>query len=409
MLEQWLGAGAVPRRIRRYLAKHAYGNTGRTTCGTRSRRRPASPSADDGRLDLPGGLSGDLRRSRRVASIRSTDTSVQPGRRHDVAGAADGAAGGRRRRAPRPDPVEADGAELDCSRPTPWCRERAGSASFVRVFYDDELRSRIVGSAMDVLSPIERYSLVDDAWAAVVAGQAPAGSFLDLVAGFDARDRPARVAGDPRRARVARPVRRRRAARAPAGVRAGPRAAGARAARLGPRGGRDRCARAPRPARAVARDPRRGPGDDGQCRELELGDDGDPQLLQAAVEAVAAEGEGGPRPVLGAESAAAAGGGAVPVRHVEVPRRGRDRARPRVEHVRRGPHPGRPPPRPATTNRHHGPRVWRFIAERWDQMQERFASSNIIGLVSGIRTSRIRPSSRRSTRSSGTTTSRRTT
>ena len=27
-----------------------------------------------------------------------------------------------------------------------------------------------------------------------------------------------------------------------------------------------------------------------QCRELELGDEGDPQLLQAAVEAVAAEG-----------------------------------------------------------------------------------------------------------------------
>ena len=37
---------------------------------------------------------------------------------------------------------------------------------------------------MDVLTPIERYSLVDDAWAAVVGGIGSAGSFLDLVTGF---------------------------------------------------------------------------------------------------------------------------------------------------------------------------------------------------------------------------------
>jgi puromycin-sensitive aminopeptidase len=39
----------------------------------------------------------------------------------------------------------------------------------------------------------------------------------------------------------------------------------------------------------------------------------------------------------------------------------------------------------STTNRRQGPAVWRFIAEHWDAMQDRYASSNIIGLVSGIR------------------------
>ena len=39
----------------------------------------------------------------------------------------------------------------------------------------------------------------------------------------------------------------------------------------------------------------------------------------------------------------------------------------------------------STTNRGQGPKVWRFIAEHWAAMQDRFASSNIIGLVSGIR------------------------
>ena len=80
--------------------------------------------------------------------------------------------------------IEADGAELELLAPDAVVVANAGSASFVRVFYDDELRSRIVSRAMDVLTPIERYSLVDDAWAAVVGGSAPAGSFLDLVTGF---------------------------------------------------------------------------------------------------------------------------------------------------------------------------------------------------------------------------------
>ena len=29
--------------------------------------------------------------------------------------------------------------------------------------------------------------------------------------------------------------------------------------------------------------------------------------------------------------------------------------------------------------------MWRFIAGRWDELLDRFASSNIIGLVSGVR------------------------
>ena len=243
MLEQWLGADRFRDGIRRYLARTPTGTPRRTTCGTPSRRRPASRSG--GRW-TPGSSSRatarSLRRSRRrPRPVHAAPLPpVQPGRRHDVAGAADGATGepASEERLDRI-LIEADGAELGLLATDAVVVANAGSASFVRVFYDDELRSRVVGSAMEVLSPIERYGLVDDAWAAVVAGQAPAGSFLDL-AGVR-RTRPISACG--RRSSVvwlAGPVRRRRAARAPAGVRAGPRAAGARAARLGPRGGRDR-------------------------------------------------------------------------------------------------------------------------------------------------------------------------
>ena len=144
---------------------------------------------------------------------------------------------------------------------------------------------------MDVLSPIERYSLVDDAWAAVVAGTASAGSFLDLVQGFqdetDLRVWQATLGGlgwldrfvddEPRerlRAFVRDLVR-------PA------------LTRLGWDASEDESdlTRALRgqlvqSLAVLGADPETL----AQCRELELEGEGDPQLLQAAVEAVAAEG-----------------------------------------------------------------------------------------------------------------------
>src|SRR5207237_9101255 len=72
----------------------------------------------------------------------------------------------------------------------PWGSEdtvvigNAGGAAFVRVFYDDELRARLTARASTDLTPAERQCLVDDAWASVVAGDASASSFIDLVGGF---------------------------------------------------------------------------------------------------------------------------------------------------------------------------------------------------------------------------------
>jgi puromycin-sensitive aminopeptidase len=39
----------------------------------------------------------------------------------------------------------------------------------------------------------------------------------------------------------------------------------------------------------------------------------------------------------------------------------------------------------ATTNRDLGERAWRFVADHWDEEMERFAASNIIQLVQGVR------------------------
>ncbi|MDO8364128.1 MAG: ERAP1-like C-terminal domain-containing protein, partial [Actinomycetota bacterium] len=60
----------------------------------------------------------------------------------------------------------------------------AGGHGFVRVGYDDELRSRLIGSELGNLTIIDRYNLVDDAWNEVVAGRLAAADFITFAEGF---------------------------------------------------------------------------------------------------------------------------------------------------------------------------------------------------------------------------------
>ena len=62
----------------------------------------------------------------------------------------------------------------------------AGGHGFMRVAYDDTLRSRLLGDALPTLTTIDRYNLVDDAWNAVVAGRLGAAQYVEFVEGFGA-------------------------------------------------------------------------------------------------------------------------------------------------------------------------------------------------------------------------------
>ncbi len=57
----------------------------------------------------------------------------------------------------------------------------ATGASFVRVAYEHDDLETLAGMAIDHLSPVERYALIDDAWAAVLGDQASTSSFLTLL------------------------------------------------------------------------------------------------------------------------------------------------------------------------------------------------------------------------------------
>lgn len=63
----------------------------------------------------------------------------------------------------------------------------AGGHGFFRVAYDEQLRSRVTApEALATLDTLERYNLVDDAWAASLAGQMSAVDLLDFLERFSA-------------------------------------------------------------------------------------------------------------------------------------------------------------------------------------------------------------------------------
>src|SRR5262249_5312726 len=59
-----------------------------------------------------------------------------------------------------------------------------GGHGFYRVRYDSDLLNRLLALLPGGLAPIERFKLVSDNWAAVMAGLTPVTDYLDLTARF---------------------------------------------------------------------------------------------------------------------------------------------------------------------------------------------------------------------------------
>jgi puromycin-sensitive aminopeptidase len=190
MLEQWLGPDVFRDGIRAYLAKHAHGNTEthdlwdalEEVSGEPVRRIMDAWIFQAGYPSITASLDGDVVRltQRRFIPSQPGDATTWPipltvrqvvdGREH-----LDRVL------------VEADGAEVALIDPEAVVIPNHGAASFVRVGYDDALRARLA-DRLDVLTATERQCFVDDAWAMVLAGEATASSFVDLVLGFGHED-----------------------------------------------------------------------------------------------------------------------------------------------------------------------------------------------------------------------------
>ena len=195
MLEQYLGAERFREGVSHYLGLHSYANTEtndlwdaiEATSGDPVRRimdswiwQPGYPLVTAGLVD--GVL--ELRQERfRFADDRDDN---------DAGGA--GAVDEQRwaipvhvRQGATVSTLLLDG-ESASLRPEPDSDApivvNAGGHGFYRVAYSNELRARLDAEAIASLSTLERYNLVDDAWAATVAGRMSAAELLGLLQGF---------------------------------------------------------------------------------------------------------------------------------------------------------------------------------------------------------------------------------
>ncbi|MGI9119884.1 MAG: ERAP1-like C-terminal domain-containing protein, partial [Acidimicrobiales bacterium] len=185
MLEQYLGVDGFRAGIRRYLAEHQYANaeTGDLWDAIEAAtgepvRRIMDSWIFQGGYPLVGveTAAGGVRLDQRRFAFAGADDA--PGGDWPVPVLA--SAGGD-----QPVRVLLDGASAELSLAGEPVVVNAGGHGFYRARYSPELLASLRRS-LDRLAPVERALLVDDTWAAVLAGDTPASAFLELAGGFSA-------------------------------------------------------------------------------------------------------------------------------------------------------------------------------------------------------------------------------
>jgi puromycin-sensitive aminopeptidase len=207
MLEQYLGEDAFRTGIRRYLSDHAYGNTETTdlwdaleeATGEPVRRIMDSwifqggfPVITVDLLDDGGTLRLSQHRFGYAGDLGEGDDEPLPAD-DDVThwsvpviftqrSTRDGVVTFEKVL------VEGDSTDITLVEPVEWVLANTEGTGFYRVRYAPDLLAALVAHAQRDLSPIERYGLVDDAWASVLAGETTAPDFLAMAEQFADED-----------------------------------------------------------------------------------------------------------------------------------------------------------------------------------------------------------------------------
>ena len=204
MLEQHLGPDRFRDGIRRYMARHQYGNTETSDLwdaleaetGEPVRRIAESWIFQGGfpevSVEAGSGAAPTLRLTQRRFRY-AADGGANGAGPADVSGhwsvpVALETGGDAKMPSATPAGVARlllDGEPLEIERPTGtlWVNANAGAHGFYRVRYAEPLLAALLDH-LGELSPLERYTLVDDAWASVLAAAEPASSFVETVERF---------------------------------------------------------------------------------------------------------------------------------------------------------------------------------------------------------------------------------
>ena len=202
MLEQYLGEDQFRTGIRQYLAEHAYGTTETTdlwdaiesATGEPVRRIMDSWIFQGGFPVISVDIVNDGRTLRlsqhRFGYAGDLGDGESPIPAHDDAAqwivplifsqrsATDGVITFEKVLLDQPS------IDIDLIEPATWIYVNTEGTGFYRARYAPDLRAALVTHAQTDLSAIERYGLVDDIWASVLAGDLEAHDFLDVAEAF---------------------------------------------------------------------------------------------------------------------------------------------------------------------------------------------------------------------------------
>ena len=187
MLEQYLGEEQFRAGLRRYMERHQFGNTETTDLwdaleeetGEPVRRIADTWIFQGGYPEVAVALVGDSGGGSTLSLTQRRFTYTPATEDQLWAVPVVVGAGG--------DPVKVllddDSTQVELPGEVAWVNANVGANGFYRVRYSDELRDRLVERRAE-LTPLERFVLVDDTWAAVLAGSVDAASFLRLAESF---------------------------------------------------------------------------------------------------------------------------------------------------------------------------------------------------------------------------------
>ena len=186
MLEQHIGPTVFRDGVRNYLRSHAYGNadTKDLWISLGNAARQEVPALMDGWIFQPGYpiVSAELTESELLLTQQRftylpnaaagfwqvpVQLRIQAGEKTET----------RRLLLVR------DEERLACPEGTRFVVANEGGHGFYRVHYGPLLLERLLED-LETLAPIERFNLVNDAWASTVAGLMPLPAYLDLTARF---------------------------------------------------------------------------------------------------------------------------------------------------------------------------------------------------------------------------------
>lgn len=189
MLEQYLGTDRFRDGIRMYLAKHSYGNTETSDLWDAIESAVAQTGGEPVRAMMdswiwqPGYplIRAEIDQSTLVLRQERFDFGSTPGTQESR-----WIVPIHLRIADRETKVLLDSGSLriPLERTSDPIVVNAGGHGFFRVAYSNDLLSRLKGRFLTSMKTIERYTLVDDAWNAVVADRLTAAQFLEFVDGF---------------------------------------------------------------------------------------------------------------------------------------------------------------------------------------------------------------------------------